>query len=145
MNPRSDSDKNAVFTGPRARQETAMIVATARDAANLLAPLFADSGGGKLVILYLDRDRRLLATGERPRRAADPLPLRDILVEALRLDATGLLLAHDRPEADPQPSLAEIEATRQLAVAALPLDIRLHDHLVFAGGACRSFRDLGLL
>ena len=42
-------------------------------------------------------------------------------------------------------SRAEIEATRQLAEAELPLAIWLHDHLVFAGGECRSFRELGLL
>ena len=123
-----------------------MIVSTARVAADLLAPRFSGVAGEKLVILHLDEERRLLAAVEAaqsPEGAA--LPLRDILEEALRLDATGLVVARNHANGDAQPSLAEIEATRQLAEAALPLGIRLHDHLIFAGGECRSFRDLGLL
>ena len=124
-----------------------MIIGTARDAANQFAPLFAATENEKLAVLHLDAGRRMIACDEWPvgERHAVGLPLRDILAAALKWDAVGLVIAHNHPSGDPQPSEADIEATRQLAEAAATLDIRLHDHLIFAGGECRSFRELGLL
>jgi DNA repair protein RadC len=124
-----------------------MPVATARDAADLLAPLFAESEREKLVVLHLDSNRRLIEVDEHPAGAADEtgLPLRAIFAAGLRHGAEGLVIAHNHPSGDPEPSRADIEATRRLAEMAAALDMRLHDHLIFAGGQCRSFRELGLL
>lgn len=54
-------------------------------------------------------------------------------------------LVHNHPSGDPTPSAADCRVTARLAEVAGALDIALHDHLVFAGGDCRSFRALGLL
>jgi DNA repair protein RadC len=122
-------------------------VATARDAADLLAPLFAQGEREKLVVLHLDSDRRLIEVDEHPACAADAatLPMRTIFSASLRHGAEGLVIAHNHPSGNPEPSRADIEATRRLAEVAAALGIRLHDHLIFAGGECRSFRELGLL
>ena len=71
--------------------------------------------------------------------------MRAIFAAGLRHGAEGLVIAHNHPSGDPEPSRADIEATRRLADVAAALGIRLHDHLIFAGGECRSFRELGLL
>ena len=124
-----------------------MAVATARAAADLLAPRFAGVEGEKLAVLYLDEEQRTLGIEEHA--AASPgaidLPLRAIFKRALALDAAGLVIAHNHPSEDPTPSEADIQATRRLAATAEALGIRLHDHLIFAGGDCFSFRALGLL
>jgi DNA repair protein RadC len=73
------------------------------------------------------------------------LPLAAILTSALRLGARSIVLAHNHPSGDPSPSASDEAATRRLASAAAGVDIRLQDHLIFAGGQCRSFRTLGLL
>ena len=122
-----------------------MIVATARDAADLLQPLLADAPERRRVVLHLDRERRLLAIEDQAGDRAGRLPLRDILADALRHRAAGLVIAHGRPDGEPEPSPAEIAATRRLADAAAGLGLILHDHLLFAGGRCASFRELGLL
>ena len=124
-----------------------MLIATARDAADLLAPLFADAAGEKLVIVHLDGGRRLLALDEHPVKSkiAAPLPLRTIVSDALRRGSGGLVIAHNHPSGDPLPSAADVDATRRLSAVGAMLGITLHDHLVFAGDRCRSFRDLGLL
>ena len=124
-----------------------MIIGTARDAANLLGPVFADTEEERFAVLHLDAGQRLIALDEWPagdRHGVD-LPIREILTAALKCDAFGLVIAHNHPSGDPQPSEADMEATRRLAQAAAALDIRLHDHLIFAGGECRSFRELALL
>lgn len=124
-----------------------MPVTTARDAADLLAPLFAGGVSEKLVVLHLDSNRRLIEVDEHPAGGPDEtgLPLREIFATGLRHGTEGLVIAHNHPSGNPAPSPADIEATRRLAEVAAALDIRLHDHLIFAGGECRSFRELGLL
>lgn len=121
-------------------------IRTARNAADLLGPQLADARCERLLVLHLDRQGNRIALDEfEGGPNTIDLPIRDICRAALRRDAFGLVIAHNHPGGDPQPSAADIAATRRLAAAAAALDIRLHDHLVFAGGACRSFRELGLI
>ena len=124
-----------------------MVVATAQDAAQLLAPLFLDLGGEKLALLYLDGDRRVIAIESHPVVERDEivLPMAEIFKAALNHKASGLIVAHNHPSGDPAPSRADIAATRRLAETAANLGLTLHDHLIFAGAECRSFRELGLL
>ena len=124
-----------------------MAVATARAAADLLAPRFAGAKGEKLAVLHLDEYRSVLAIDDYDVSGTDlvALPLRDIFRRALVLDARGLVVAHNHPSGDPRPSGVDEQATRRLAATAEALGIRLHDHLIFAGGECTSFRALGLL
>jgi DNA repair protein RadC len=124
-----------------------MVVATARDAAALLAPLFADVEGEMLAVLHLDADRHIIAVDAHEVAGADEivLPMRAIFAAALAHDAAGMIVAHNHPSGNPAPSLADKAATRRLAETAAALDIVLHDHLIFAGGDWASFRQLKLL
>ncbi|HYI47592.1 MAG TPA: JAB domain-containing protein [Allosphingosinicella sp.] len=124
-----------------------MAVASARDAAELLAPLFADLDGERLAVLHLDGGRRVIAVDSHAVTGRDTilLPMREIFRAALNHDAMGLILAHNHPSGDPAPSKADIAATHKFAETAHNLGITLHDHLIFAGGESRSFRELGLL
>ena len=73
------------------------------------------------------------------------VPLRTIISDAVKLGTAGLLLSHNHPSGDPTPSRADIAATHMLALAAEPLGIAIHDHLVMGRGKSISFRDTGLL
>ena len=125
-----------------------MIVNTAKDAADLLVPLFRPREGEKVVALHLDSERRLIATteGQHGGPGEVELPVRAIIADALRFGASGLIVAHNHPSGDPTPSEADLNATRALAATAVSLGIDLHDHLIVGrGGDCRSLRALGLL
>lgn len=126
---------------------TAPLIRTAGDAARLLAPLFDGVQGERLAVLHLDGDRRLIALETHAVAGADEieLPMRAIFAAALGHDAVGLVVAHNHPSGDPRPSKADKAATRRLAETAAALGIALHDHLIFAGGECRSMRQSGLL
>lgn len=73
------------------------------------------------------------------------LRMREIFGEALRLDAHGLILAHNHPSGHCRPSSCDSTATRRLAEVARPLDIVPIDHLIFTDEAVYSMRAGGLL
>ncbi len=76
----------------------------------------------------------------------------EVLREAVREGASALVLAHNHPSGDPQPSSADVAVTRQLRGASELIDLRLLDHLVLGdpavdplGVGYYSFRRGGLL
>lgn len=111
------------------------------------APGFARLARESLRVAHLDAERRLIGLRfcYSPLCDAVEFPLRTIVADALALGARGILLAHNHPSGDPSPSPADLNATRALADLVRPLDIRLHDHLIFASGGWLSLRALGLM
>jgi DNA repair protein RadC len=125
----------------------AMRIATAEDAARILAPMFAAADAERIVVIHLDSEQGLLGmTVEAAGEADDvPLPVAAIAASALRLGAEGIVVAHNHPSGNPEPSEADREATRRLADVVRSIGVRLIDHLVFGGGETRSFRAMGLV
>lgn len=119
----------------------------AQQSAAALAPRFAGLTTERLIVAHLGADRGVCGITEHScdRRLSVRLPLRRIASEALGYDARGLIIAHNHPGGDPQPSDGDLEATRRMAAMLAPLEIRLVDHLVFAGPRWTSFRNLDLL
>ncbi len=74
-----------------------------------------------------------------------PVYVREVMKRALELGATAIVLAHNHPSGDPQPSRDDIAMTAQIATAAKALGIALHDHVVIGRSGHASFRALGLL
>ena len=70
---------------------------------------------------------------------------REIVKRALEIGATGIILVHNHPSGDHQPSQGDIDATRRIAEAASIMGICLHDHIVVSRSGWSSFRRLGLL
>lgn len=100
-----------------------------------------------LHVLFLDTRNHLLCDEEAASGSISSVALhpRPILRRALELGATALVIVHNHPSGNPEPSQADAEATRRLVVAAAALDIRIHDHLVVAREGAFSFRAAGLL
>ena len=73
------------------------------------------------------------------------IPLRTLFRDALTLESRALVLAHNHPGGDPQPSRADKMETRRIVDIARQLDIRVLDHLIFGRTDWASFRKLGLI
>ena len=126
--------------------QQSLFVRTAEDARRLLAPVFDGAEVERIGVLHLDGERRLLGVGEfEGGFDAVELPARLLFGEALRLGAEGLVVAHNHPSGDPEPSAEDLSATRELTATARSLGIAVHDHLIFACGEWRSLRQMGLL
>jgi len=105
-------------------------------------------------VLFLDSQLRLIALEElfRGSLAQTSVHPREIVMRALELGAVDVVLAHNHPSGDPQPSSADVTITRQLRSASEIVDLRLHDHVVLGDPALDpiglgyySFRRGGLL
>lgn len=71
--------------------------------------------------------------------------VREIIRRAIDLHASGMILVHNHPSGDPAPSKADIRLTREVAEAARPLDITVHDHLIVGTRGQTSLRSQGLI
>jgi DNA repair protein RadC len=70
---------------------------------------------------------------------------RDVFRQAVRDGATGVIVCHNHPSGDPEPSRDDRSLTDRLREAAEVLGIRLLDHVVFGDGRFVSFQERGLL
>jgi len=98
-------------------------------------------------VLYLDKKNVLIADEMQQKGTIDHTPVypREVVKRALELGATAMILVHNHPSGNPQPSKADIEMTRQIVTAAKNLGIVVHDHVVIGKGQYASFKSLGLL
>jgi DNA repair protein RadC len=101
----------------------------------------------QLRILFLATGNRLVADEVMFQGSIDSASVlpRPIVHRALELGASGIIVVHNHPGGRPEPSRADIEATRELVAACRPLEIRVHDHLIVARGGWTSLRLKGLL
>lgn len=70
---------------------------------------------------------------------------REVFEPALRVGAIAIILAHNHPSGDPQPSDEDVALTRRLAQAGTLLGIDILDHIVVTAEGYLSLRDARLL
>lgn len=64
---------------------------------------------------------------------------RDILKWALKLSATGIIIAHNHPSGNPEPSNEDIIVTKKIIQAAKLVDIIIIDHIIIGKNRYFSF------
>lgn len=64
---------------------------------------------------------------------------------ALKCNATALILAHNHPSGDVDPSLADINLTKSLCSIGVVLSLPITDHLVITTDCYYSFADAGIM
>lgn len=97
--------------------------------------------------LYLDARNRLLRDELTSRGSVDSVPFypREIVKRAVMLGAVAVIVAHNHPSGDPEPSDADLALTRDLKTALDAVGIALFDHVVVGRAGTCSFRERGLL
>ncbi len=74
-----------------------------------------------------------------------PVHPREVFADALMDRASAVIVAHNHPAGSLEPSLADIEATKQLKAASEVLGIALLDHIIFNRSGYYSFLEAGRL
>jgi len=97
--------------------------------------------------LYLDNRHRVLRFDELFRGTIDGTSVypREVVKEALAVNAAAVILAHNHPSGVAEPSQADERITRRLKSALDLVDIRLLDHLIIGDGAATSLASRGLI
>ncbi|MDO5406170.1 MAG: DNA repair protein RadC [Eubacteriales bacterium] len=70
---------------------------------------------------------------------------RDIFIEALKHRAVSLILVHNHPSGDPEPSSQDIQLTRRISEAGRLIDIQVLDHIIIGDNSFVSLKERRLL
>lgn len=70
---------------------------------------------------------------------------RVVVQRALEVNAAGVVLAHNHPSGEPEPSGEDIALTQRLKEALGLVDIRILDHIVTGAVSAVSFAERGML
>lgn len=97
--------------------------------------------------LYLDNRHRILRFDPMFRGTIDGTSVypREVVKEALAINAAAVILAHNHPSGVAEPSQADERITRRLKSALELVDIRLLDHLIIGAAETTSLASRGLL
>lgn len=98
-------------------------------------------------ILYLDTRNRLVLDQHAGDGSIDEAAIhpREVVRRALDVGASGLILVHNHPSGNPEPSRADIQITRRIAEAGRLLNITLHDHVIIGRQGHVSLRAKGVI
>lgn len=96
-------------------------------------------------VLYLDRKNRLISDECLAIGTVDHVPVypREVLRRSLALNATALIIVHNHPAGDPEPSAADLAMTKEIQKACKVLGVTLHDHIIVGAGRETSLRARG--
>lgn len=96
-------------------------------------------------VLYLDRKNRLISDECLAIGTIDHVPVypREVLRRSLALNASALIIVHNHPAGDPEPSAADLAMTREIQKACAALGVTLHDHIITGADRETSLRARG--
>ena len=115
--------------------------------ADFLKLHFAGQGHESFVVVFLNAQHHLIAAEAMFRGTLTQTSVypREVLRRALHHNAGAVILAHNHPSGNPEPSMADEVLTQTLRSALALIDVRVLDHLVVAGSRTVSFAERGLL
>lgn len=127
----------------RARMGERPILKRPDDVARFLAPELRGLEVETFQALVLDARHRLKARVEVSRGTLTMAPVhpREVFAPALRLAGAAVIVAHNHPSGDPEPSPEDVEVTGRLVKAGQIVGVPLLDHLVCAGERWTSLRE----
>lgn len=116
------------------------------DAYQLMKPYLLDLYYEEFWVLFLNRANQVTKTekisaGGVSGTVADP---KVIFKRALEETANGLILVHNHPSGNIQPSQADITLTQKIREGAKLLDMQVLDHIIFTDNGFYSFTDNGI-
>lgn len=124
-----------------------LTVHSSRDIANYLRTWLKDQRLEMFAVVFLNKANRVkhsevISKGGITGTIADP---KVILKKALEKEASAVILCHNHPSGNLQPSRADEILTKKIAEALGYLDIRLLDHIIVSDDGYYSFADSGKL
>ena len=98
-------------------------------------------------VLYLDTRNRLILDYQAQEGTIDEAAIhpREVVKKALEVGASAMILVHNHPSGNPEPSRADIQITQRIAEAGRLLGIPVHDHVIVGREGHVSLKAKGLI
>jgi DNA repair protein RadC len=136
--------------GRRRKLSEAQYVAqirSSKDVADIFQPLLSDLLHEEFWILFLNRSNKVinrmkLSQGGISGTVTD---VRLVMKEAIECLASGIIVCHNHPSGNLNPSESDSKITQKIKVAGNLMDIQLLDHLIISDKDYYSFADNGML
>ena len=98
-------------------------------------------------VAYLDTKHKIIKTDtiSTGTVASAYVYQREIYKEALFLNASGVMIAHNHPSGSLMPSGADLNLTEQIKQGLESIDLKLTDHIIVGGAQAVSLRDEGII
>ncbi|RKS44940.1 DNA repair protein RadC [Gillisia mitskevichiae] len=140
----------AMELGRRRRSEEALEnvkISSSNSVYELLQPILGDLAHEEFWILYLNNANKIIEKFQISKGGITGtlVDVRITLRKALELGAVSLILAHNHPSGNLNPSEADKQITQKLKMAAESMDIKILDHLIVTEKSYFSFADEGLM
>ncbi len=140
----------AMELGRRRRSEDAIDnvkVSSSNSVFEVLQPILGELQHEEFWILYLNNANKIIEKFQISKGGITGtlVDVRITLRKALELGAVSLILAHNHPSGNLNPSEADKQLTLKLKTAAESMDIKILDHLIVTEKSYFSFADEGLM
>jgi DNA repair protein RadC len=142
--------KAAIELGRRMMSEEKAFEGTVKSSsnvANYLMPLMRDLKKEAFKVLLLDKRNSITNVLDMEMGSIDRVDpsIRDILQIALKYQSPAIIVAHNHPSGDIEPSDADKKLTRDLIIASSAMELRVFDHIIIGENQYFSFADEGLI
>ena len=116
------------------------------DAASLVQYEMSALEQEHLRVILLDRRNRVLEIVEVYKGSVNSSQVRvgELFKEAVRANASAIIVVHNHPSGDPTPSPDDVAVTRAIVQAGKLLDVDVLDHMVIGQGKWVSLKERGL-
>lgn len=140
----------AMELGRRRRAEEAVELTkinSSKTIFEMMQPIIGELPHEEFWVLYLNNSNKVLSKSQQGKGGITGtlLDVRLVFKMAFELGATALILCHNHPSGNLNPSDADKKITQKLKAAGNNLDIRVLDHLIICENGYYSFADEDIL
>ena len=122
-------------------------ITSPEDVANLFIPILIDEVKEKFIVVCLNSANKIIkqetiSTGSLNSSIVHP---REVFKVAIECSSASIILIHNHPSGNPEPSNEDIAITKKIVEAGKIIDIQVFDHLIIAGSGFTSFVERRLI
>jgi DNA repair protein RadC len=126
--------------------EERAVIRSPEDAANLLMADMSVLDQEQLRVLHLTSKNHVISISEVYKGNVNTSLIRpsELFREAVRENCPAIIVVHNHPSGDPEPSREDIAVTEQIVAAGRVLDIEVLDHIIIGRQRYESLKERGL-
>ena len=142
-----DDLKSGVFASMIKESSKGNHLYSPKEVYHVMKPIFAEKDDiERMYCIFLNSKNKVLAIEKISDGTINCSILypREIIKRVILLKATAVILVHNHPSGDPEPSAEDKKITMKVGISLLSMDVQLHDHIII-GDDYYSMADSGIL